>query len=70
MIVYDWASQKSMISICKFDETTATYGPLSPITSFPEGEIVNTMLEYSGYILFGTTKGFRLGQFTQTGGIS
>ena len=66
----DWASQKSIVYRSNFNETTATYNPLSPITSFPEGEVINTMLEYSGYILFGTTKGFRLGQFTQTGGIS
>ncbi len=67
---YNWASQKSQIYRSTFDETTANYNPLSPVTSLPEGEVINTMLEYSGYILLGTTLGFRLGQFTQTGGVS
>lgn len=66
----NWASQRSQISRSTFDEATATYNPLSPITSLPEGEVVNTMVEYSGYILFGTVLGFRLGQFTATGGIT
>ena len=67
---YNWASQRSQIFRSTFDETTANYNPLSPVTSLPEGEVVNTMIEYSGYILLGTTLGFRLAQFTQTGGIN
>jgi len=55
---------------CTFNETTASYNPPSPISELPQGEVINTMVSYSGYILLGTTKGFRVGQFTQTGGIT
>ena len=63
-------NRKSYIYRSTFDETTAEWNPLSAITSLPEGEVITALFEYAGYILIGTSKGFRLGQFTQTGGIT
>jgi microcystin-dependent protein len=63
-------NRKSYIYRSTFDETTAEWNPLSAVTSLPEGEVITALLEYAGYILIGTSKGFRLGQFTQTGGIT
>jgi hypothetical protein len=40
------------------------------ITSLPNGEVINLMYQYSGYILIGTTLGFRLANFTATGGLT
>ena len=63
-------NSKSQIFRSTFDEATAEWNNLSAITSLPEGEAVTALSEYSGYLLIGTSKGFRLGQFTQTGGVN
>ena len=63
-------NQKSYIYRSTFNETTAEWNPLSAINSLPEGEVVTALLEYAGYVLIGTSKGFRLAQFTQTGGLT
>jgi len=65
-----FANRKSYIYRSTFNETTAEWNPLSAITSLPEGEVITALAENAGYILIGTSKGFRLGQFTQTGGIT
>jgi len=46
-----------------------TINPPQPIAELPEGEVVTALFDYSGYILIGTSKGFRLGEYTATGGI-
>lgn len=66
----NFRNSKSQIFRSTFDETTAEWNNLSAITSLPEGEAVTALSEYSGYLLIGTSKGFRLGQFTQTGGVN
>jgi hypothetical protein len=53
-----------------FDDATAKYNPPSPITSFPDGEIVNVIKNYAGYILFGTNWGVRVGQFQAAGSLN
>jgi hypothetical protein len=63
-------NSKSQIFRSTFDEATADWNSLSAITSLPEGEAVTALSEYSGFLLIGTSKGFRLGQFTQTGGVN
>ena len=61
---------KSQIFRSKFNETISEWDNLSPVTALPEGEAVTALNEYAGYLLIGSSKGFRLGQFTQTGGIN
>jgi hypothetical protein len=65
-----FTNSKSQIFRSTFDETTAEWNSLSAITSLPEGEVITALSEYSGYLLIGTSNGFRLGQFTQTGGVN
>ncbi|NBW35712.1 MAG: hypothetical protein EBR30_11980, partial [Cytophagia bacterium] len=60
----------SIIYRSTIDETTGNLNPPSPVVSLPQGEVITTMESYSGYILIGTTKGVRVGQFTATGGIT
>lgn len=66
----NFRNSKSQIFRSTFDETLAEWNNLAAITSLPEGEAVTALNEYSGYLLIGTSKGFRLGQFTQTGGVN
>ncbi|NBW37505.1 MAG: hypothetical protein EBR30_21315 [Cytophagia bacterium] len=71
---YDYANVveglSSTIYRSTIDETTGNINPPSPIVSLPQGEVINTMMSYAGYILIGTTKGVRVGQFTATGGVT
>jgi hypothetical protein len=66
----NFRNSKSQIFRSTFDEATAEWNSLSAITSLPEGEAVTALSEYSGFLLIGTSRGFRLGQFTQTGGVN
>lgn len=62
----------STIYRCAIDTTTTAGSllPPAPVASLPLGEVINTMVSYAGYLLIGTSKGFRLGTFLNTGGIS
>ena len=60
---------KSFIYRCTISDTSVINSP-SVISQLPEGEIIFKIEEYAGYILIGTSLGFRLAQYTSTGGIN
>jgi hypothetical protein len=66
----DFDGVHSVIYRCGVDDTSGSLTPPAPIAALPNGEAVTAALTYSGYIVFGTSKGVRLGEFTATGGVN